>query len=127
MKNQKQNTSQEEENQQDYSEHYSEESFWKKIHNAVHSAPKDLINAVLTLFYVLIDNKVSPVIKGIIVLALGYFIFPLDLIPDATPFIGYLDDLAIVLEVFNRIQHIITPQHRKKAADAAKHYQKTKN
>lgn len=42
-----------------------------------------------------LENPATPVhMKALIVGAIGYIIFPLDLIPDITPVIGYGDDLA---------------------------------
>ena len=35
--------------------------------------------------------------KSVVVAALLYFIFPIDAIPDITPFIGYLDDLGVIM------------------------------
>jgi uncharacterized membrane protein YkvA (DUF1232 family) len=36
--------------------------------------------------------------------ALGYFIMPTDMIPDFIPFIGYLDDAAVLAAVMNAIR-----------------------
>ena len=35
-------------------------------------------------------------IKGVIIAALGYFISPIDLIPDFIPVVGFTDDLAAI-------------------------------
>ncbi|WP_194774250.1 YkvA family protein [Pararhodonellum marinum] len=41
---------------------------------------------------------------GLLVLALVYFISPVDLIPDFIPVIGYVDDLSVILAVFKSVQ-----------------------
>jgi len=41
---------------------------------------------------------------GMIALGLVYFITPVDLIPDFIPFIGYVDDLSVLLAVGKSLQ-----------------------
>ena len=44
-----------------------------------------------------LENPTTPNhMKALIIGAIGYIIFPLDLIPDITPLVGYTDDLASV-------------------------------
>ena len=44
-----------------------------------------------------LENPATPNhLKALIIGAIGYIIFPLDLIPDITPLVGYTDDLASV-------------------------------
>ncbi len=43
------------------------------------------------------DQRVSVWAKSILVLALVYVIAPMDFIPDFTPILGEMDDLALVL------------------------------
>lgn len=45
-----------------------------------------------------VDGRVPTVYKVLLpLLVLGYFIFPIDLLPDFIPGLGQLDDLAIIL------------------------------
>lgn len=53
---------------------------------------------VLVLFF---DKKVSFIYKLIIIVAVSYVLFPLDFIYDFFPFLGQLDDLAILALVFD--------------------------
>ena len=39
--------------------------------------------------------------------ALGYFIFPLDVIPDILPCIGYADDLAVIALLLGQLYAFI--------------------
>jgi uncharacterized membrane protein YkvA (DUF1232 family) len=61
-------------------------------------AGHDLLDAVASLWQMLTDSSYSIPAStwGWIVLALGYFIMPLDAIPDPIPVLGYLDDAAVV-------------------------------
>lgn len=78
---------------------YSEKSFFDKVVKFAKEAGIDLIYAALLLFYVLeaptTPNKVKLRIMG----ALGYFISPLDIIPDPIPLFGFSDDLAVLIGV----------------------------
>jgi len=47
--------------------------------------------------------------------ALGYFVLPLDAIPDLLPFIGFTDDAAVIAAAIAAVAGSITPEHREKA------------
>nr|WP_244548503.1 YkvA family protein [Bosea vaviloviae] len=47
--------------------------------------------------------------------ALGYFVLPLDAIPDILPFIGFTDDAAVIAAAIAAVAGSITPEHREKA------------
>lgn len=74
-------------------EHYSEESFWKKVKKYGKRAGVSVVYAALLLFYTLRKPTTPKWAKTIIISALGYFILPIDLIPDLIPG-GYTDDLS---------------------------------
>jgi uncharacterized membrane protein YkvA (DUF1232 family) len=43
------------------------------------------------------DRRVSILAKALLILTLGYLVWPFDLIPDFLPLIGEVDDVGIVL------------------------------
>jgi uncharacterized membrane protein YkvA (DUF1232 family) len=47
--------------------------------------------------------------------ALGYFVLPLDAIPDILPVIGFTDDAAVIAAAIAAVAGSITPEHREKA------------
>ena len=59
-------------------------------------------NALL-LYYALKSDKVTAKEKAIIVGALGYFILPLDIIPDIIPALGYTDDAALLVYAIKQL------------------------
>ena len=53
-------------------------------------------------------------IKVTIVSALGYFILPLDAIPDLTPGVGYADDLGALCIALTLAHAHIKDEHKQK-------------
>lgn len=79
-----------------YSKDYSEDNFWDKIIGCVKSAGLELVYKALQLYYAM-DNPNCPMgVKAGIIAALGYFISPIDFIPDFIPVVGFTDDLAAI-------------------------------
>jgi uncharacterized membrane protein YkvA (DUF1232 family) len=74
--------------------HYSEDKFWRKLKKIAFKAGHSVVYASLLLYFVLQKSNVPVKAKATIVAALGYFIFPFDLIPDVAVGIGYGDDLG---------------------------------
>lgn len=80
----------------DYSKHFTDEGLWTKLRRFAVTAGREVIEKVLTLYYTSRDPATPGWAKTVILSALGYFILPLDLIPDFVPGAGYGDDLGAV-------------------------------
>ena len=100
---------------EDYAEAYSEESLWKKIAPVAIWVGKEILLKVLTLYYCLQDPDTPTKEKGIIMAALGYFIVPIDAIPDVLPAVGYSDDLGVLVLALAIVLVHIKPEHRQRA------------
>ena len=100
-----------------YEKEYSETGFWDKVKGVAKKAGKEVIYNALKLYYALQSENVSAKEKGMIVGALGYFILPIDLIPDAIPLVGYTDDAALLLAVLSLLKESINEDVKKKAKD----------
>ena len=100
-----------------YADKYSDESFFDKITSVIKKAGLTLIYKALQLYYVT-ENPNCPIrIKAAIFAALGYFISPIDVIPDLTPIIGYSDDAAAIALALAMAQVFIDDRVRQKAKD----------
>ncbi len=63
-----------------------------------------LLPNLATLFKgLLADRRVPPGSKVLLLLAVGWFISPIDLIPEFVPFLGPLDDAVVAALVLRRI------------------------
>ena len=103
------------ENTEEYEKHYNDSSFWNKVLSMAKKAGLKLIYIALLLYYTLQSRNVSTKDKAIIYGALGYFILPIDIIPDYIPIIGYTDDMSILIYAYNRIKSNIDDNIREKA------------
>ena len=89
-----------------YEKEYSESRLWEKIKKVAKKAGIKVIYYVLVLFYTLQSENVTIAEKALIVAALGYFILPLDLIPDFIPIAGYGDDAAALYGLIQKLDCI---------------------
>ena len=69
-------------------------SFWKKMHEVAGRIP--FARQAVGLYYMIREPGVPLSLKATAVLALLYFISPIDAIPDVIPLTGYLDDAAVI-------------------------------
>lgn len=86
----------------DYSGFYSEDGMWAHIKKYAKKAGKELIRNVLILYYAFPEASVKD--KAIIIGAIGYFISPLDVIPDALLGIGFTDDMGVIAAAVAKIR-----------------------
>ena len=98
-----------------YADNYSERGFFDKVGSTIRSAGLKLIYEALLLFYVTENPNCPLKIKAAIFAALGYFISPLDVIPDFTPIVGYSDDAGAIALALCLAQIYIDDTVRQKA------------
>jgi len=103
-----------------YVKEYSESSFWDKIKNFTKKAGCELIEKSVILYYVANDKDTPTHVKGLIFGALGYFISPIDAIPDITPVVGFSDDLAVLSATILTAINSIKEEHKQKAKEKIK-------
>jgi uncharacterized membrane protein YkvA (DUF1232 family) len=105
-----------------YQDNYSQEGFWDKLRKMAKKAGRKVVYNALLLYYVLADKNTPTKYKAIIVGALGYFILPIDLIPDLLPGVGFADDLAAIMAVVMTVQECITPEIKQKAEEKSREF-----
>lgn len=85
--------------------YYSEESLFEKIGNFAAKAGIHVVYRCLLLYTALVSSKTPLIYRSIIVGALGYFICPIDIVPDFIPVVGFADDLAALTAVLVTLEN----------------------
>lgn len=91
---------------------YSEDSFFRKITNFALKAGRELIHRSFVLYYTLQDKDTPTWARSVIYGALGYFIMPLDTVPDFTPVVGYSDDLGALIGAMAIVAVHVKDKHK---------------
>lgn len=81
-----------------YESEYSDEKLTDKMNSV---SNKSLLEKAGLLFKAIKSGKLSGSSYAIIIAALGYFICPVDFIPDVIPVVGLLDDIGVLSFVIN--------------------------
>jgi uncharacterized membrane protein YkvA (DUF1232 family) len=97
--------------------HYTEGGFWTKLKKYAIVAGQKVVYSGLTLYFALESPNTSLKDKAIIYGGLGYLIFPVDAIPDPVLFVGYADDLGVLLFTATRVALSIDAKAKKRAKD----------
>lgn len=99
-----------EENKENHEKEYTYTRFRKEFKNKISDKHSKYYSYVVLipditalLFRLYKDQRVAKEIKTNISIALGYLMFPLDIIPDVIPFIGKIDDIAIIFYILQKI------------------------
>ena len=94
---------------------YNESNFITKIGRFAGILGSGFLTKAVTLWYALRDKDTPTWAKTVILGALGYFIVPIDAIPDIMPIIGFSDDLTTLVTASTMIWSHIKPEHSEKA------------
>ncbi len=92
-----------------YRQFYSKRGSWTKVKTVAKAVGAKVIYVALILYYELRDPSISVKEKSVIIAALGYLIFPVDLIPDAVPVVGFTDDLAALMAAYRFVCNSLSP------------------
>ncbi|MDO5017153.1 MAG: DUF1232 domain-containing protein [Porphyromonas sp.] len=99
-----------------YSEHFNELSFAKKLERVGQFLGDTVLLPILRLYFILQSRDVPKTGKLYIIGALGYFILPIDMLPDFLPgLLGFSDDLIVVSIVLKQVRKFSTPEIEAKA------------
>lgn len=101
----------------DYSPHYSEDNLKAKITRFARVAGREIIEKVLILYHTLRAPSTPKWARAAILGALGYFISPIDTLPDLIPGVGYTDDLTVIVAALVTVASHITPEIKAKARE----------
>lgn len=109
-------------NDDGFSSSYSDDGFWDKVKNYAKSAGEEVLEPALKMYYAALDPDTPSWAKATIFGALGYFISPIDAVPDITPVIGYVDDLGVLAAALAATAANIKDVHVAKAKETLKNW-----
>lgn len=92
------------------------EKFWRTAKRAARHVP--FMEEVVAAYYCALDKDTPLRAKGILLAALGYFILPVDTIPDVILGLGFTDDIAVLTAAITAVRAHMTPAHRLAAKEA---------
>jgi uncharacterized membrane protein YkvA (DUF1232 family) len=69
----------------------------------------------VAMHFCMIDPRTPVHVKGTIAAALGYFLSPVDAIPDVIAVIGFTDDVSVIATTLTTVSVHVTDEHWKKA------------
>lgn len=100
-----------------FGSNYNPTKLFDKISNVAKKAGIKTVYAALLLYYALMDGEVPLKDKAIVIGALGYFILPIDAIPDILGPLGYSDDLGALILALKTIWNNISPNTHRQARE----------
>ena len=100
-------------------QYYSQTGFWNKLHNFARTAGREAVEHALSLYYAAQAPETPAWAKTIIYGVLGYFILPVDAIPDLIPVVGFSDDLAALVAALATVEIHVTPEIKERAKKKA--------
>lgn len=107
-------------NLEKYSKFFSDTDFFEKLRKFAKKAGIKVVYMSLLLYYALKKETTPKWAKGIILGSLGYFIVPLDILPDVVPIVGYTDDLGLLMLAIGAVAFYIDDEIKEKAKDKLK-------
>lgn len=96
-----------------YRNRFSRAKFRQKISTLPRRAGRQILDDALTLYVLLNESDTPWWVKASIAATLGYFICPVDCVPDFLP-AGLLDDLALMGLMLAELHIFVTPEVRQR-------------
>ena len=90
--------------------------FWITVRKAAGSIP--FMDELVAAYYCALDRQTPLRVRASLLGALGYFVLPLDGVPDFILGLGFTDDAAVIMGVLALMRAHITDEHREAARKA---------
>ena len=94
---------------------FNTEKLWSWINRYTGTLGQKLVYSILLLYFAYNRSDTPAWAKNIIIGAIGYFLSPIDSIPDLTPFLGLTDDIGVLSFGLVSIACYINDEVREKA------------
>lgn len=105
-----------------YRSEFSEKKFWNKVKKVARKLGQKVLEPALKLYFAAMDKDTPVWAKSVMLGALGYFISPIDGIPDLVPVVGYTDDVALIGAALATVAAHIKKEHIAKAREVCQQW-----
>ena len=100
-----------------FKRYFSDSGFLDKVKNAGGQLSRKGAWSGFTLYYTLKDEDTPAWVRTVILGTLGYFIFPMDALPDFIPVLGFTDDLGAMATAISTLMPYIKSDHKRMATE----------
>ena len=90
--------------------------FWVKLRRVMRHVP--FLDDLVAVYYCARDPRTPAHVKAILLGAIGYFIVPIDVIPDVMAWFGFADDAAVLYAAIRSVAPHLNDSHRHLARQA---------
>ena len=102
----------------DFANFFTDSAFWQKVQEFAGRIGRSTLSKVMELYHVAMSPDTPVLAKAIALGSLGYFILPIDAIPDYIPVLGWTDAAAAIAAAAAALIKNITPAIKAKAAES---------
>ncbi len=102
-----------------YRRFFTAEGFVSRLRKLARRFGVQATYSFLLLYYAFRRKETPPWARNIIIGVLGYFLAPLDALPDFTPVVGFTDDLGLLAFGLSTVAAYIDSEVRQKARTTA--------
>lgn len=100
-----------------FAKYFTDSAFWDKVKGFANKVGRGTLTKALELYNVATDPATPVWAKAVALGSLGYFILPLDAVPDFIPVAGWADDAAALAAAATVLIKNITPAIKAKASE----------
>ncbi len=100
-----------------FAKYFTDGAFWEKVKGFAGRVGRATLTKALELYNVATSPDTPVWAKAVALGSLGYFILPLDAVPDVIPGLGLADDAAALAAAATMLLKNITPAIKAKAAE----------
>jgi uncharacterized membrane protein YkvA (DUF1232 family) len=92
-----------------------EEGFWKKLLKLAGRVP--FVEDLAAAYFCLIDPSTPGRVRGIVLVALAWFVVPASVLPEFIVVLGFTDDVAVVAIAARMVRRHIKERHYRRARE----------
>jgi uncharacterized membrane protein YkvA (DUF1232 family) len=92
-----------------------EEGFWKKLLKLAGRVP--FVEDLAAAYFCFVDPTTPGRVRGIVLVALAWFVLPASVLPEFIVVLGFTDDVAVVAIAARMVRRHVKERHYRRARD----------